>query len=179
MENFTVCGCPVLATTSPFSSTLTALPSPLTVFAHGVEINLIEEMDGREMTLRKITNLSLATKGTVIVGCTLAYYNIKRLSAVIAHDGKLIDIVDACSVSPPFSPSGWVKIFSDQLKYAVLVGGDARVNFIMQKLKGKCHAVIALEPEYRPENENRVRQLSKTYALPVLYVSPKRIFLTN
>lgn len=179
MEKFTLLDYPVNATTNPFCSTLTAFPSPLTVFAHGMQINLFEEMSGSEMTLRKITNYSLATGGTVIVGCTLAYSGVKRLSAVIAHNGELVDIVDACSVSPPYSPAGIVKIFKSDLSFALLVGGDVRVNFIMQKLKNKCQAVIALEPEYRPENEQRVNSLSKLHSLPVLYISPKHIFLTN
>jgi hypothetical protein len=135
MEKFTLLDYPVNATTNPFCSTLTAFPSPLTVFAHGTQINLFEEMSGSEMTLRKITNYSLATGGTVIVGCTLAYSGVKRLSAVIAHNGELVDIVDACSVSPPYTPAGIVKIFKSDLSFALLVGGDVRVNFIMQKLK--------------------------------------------
>ena len=177
MENFTLCNFSVNATTQSFLAFDKILPvCPLTVFAHGEKINLFDEMQGNQVNLSRVVNLSVATKNTVIAGCELAYSSVKRLSAVVAHNGVLVDIVDSCSVSPPYSPAGTVKIFKNGFTFAVLVGGDARVNFIMEKLAKKCQAVIALEPDYRPDNEHRIKQLSALYSLPVLYISPYRIF---
>lgn len=157
--------------------------SDLTVLSHNSlsdPVNLFDEMSGKEKKLKEFAELSAKEKSTVIAGITLCYGGIKRLSAVIAHNGELIDIADSCSVSEPYSRSNTVKIYSNgNTKTAVLIGGDARVRFIMQKLATACTLAVSLEPEYRPENEQRIRKLSNEFKLPVLYVSPLRIFFAQ
>lgn len=156
--------------------------SDLTVLSHNAlaePVNLFDEMSGKEQKLKEFTELSKKEKSTVIAGITLSYGGIKRLSAVIAHNGELVDIADSCSVSEPYSRSNTVKIYRNgDRKTAVLIGGDARVRFVMQKLAPACTLAVSLEPEYRPENEQRIRKLSNEFKLPVLYVSPIRIFFS-
>lgn len=157
--------------------------SDLTVLSHAAlsaPVDLFGEMSGQNNALHKITELSAAEKSTVIAGVTLSYGSIVRLSAVIAHCGELIDIADSCSVSDPYSRSNTVKIYNNgKYKIAVLVGGDARVSFIMRKISDVCSLAVCLEPEFRPENEQRIKKLSSEFSLPLLYVSPARIFFAN
>lgn len=142
-----------------------------------IPVDLFREISGEHDRLRRIVSLSEKYGNTVIAGVTLDYGGIKKLSAVIAHKGELIDVADSCSVSDPYTRAGTVKIYNTgKIKAAVLTGGDARVRFILGKISGLCSMVISLEPEYRPENEQRIRKLSAEFALPILYVSPARIF---
>lgn len=153
------------------------------VFSHPVHdepIDLFKEIGGESERLKDIVLYSREQNNTVIAGITLEYGGIKRLSAAIAHKGELVDVADSCSVSEPYTRSGTVKIYNTgKIKIAVLTGGDARVSFILSKISGYCNLVVSLEPEYRPENEQRIRKLSDNFLLPILYVSPARIFFVG
>ena len=153
------------------------------VFSHPVHdepIDLFKEIGGESERLKDIVLYSREQNNTVIAGITLEYGRIKRLSAAIAHKGELVDVADSCSVSEPYTRSGTVKIYNTgKIKIAVLTGGDARVSFILSKISGYCNLVVSLEPEYRPENEQRIRKLSDNFLLPILYVSPARIFFAG
>lgn len=145
-----------------------------------VPVDLFKEISGESERLKQIALLSLEKNNTVIAGITLDYGGIKRLSAAIAHKGELVDVADSCSVSEPYIRSGTVKIYNTgKIKIAVLTGGDARVGFILSKISGLCNLVVSLEPEFRPENEQRIRKLSDNFLLPILYVSPARIFFAG
>lgn len=142
------------------------------------EVDLIDEVRGESGVLAEITRLSAAMGCTVVVGLYLCYGGAKKLSAAVAHCGELADITDSCSVSEPYIPGGTIRLYrTDKGLIGVLVGGDARVRFIMEKLAGLVKMVVCLEPDYRAENETRVRKLSAELGLPLLYVSPARIFL--
>lgn len=155
--------------------------SDITVLSHAAfseSVDLFKEIGGETDCLKRIAELSERENNTVIAGIMLNYGGIKKLSAAVAHKGELTDVTDSCSVSEPYTRSGTVKIYNTgKAKAAVLTGGDARVGFILKKIRGACNVAISLEPEYRPENEQRIKKLAKDFSLPVLYVSPARIFM--
>lgn len=156
--------------------------SDITVLSHAAfsePVDLFREIGGETQYLKRVAELSERENNTVVAGVMLNYGGIKKLSAAVAHKGELTDVTDSCSVSDPFTRSGTVKIYNTgKAKAAVLTGGDARVGFILKKIRGACNFAISLEPEYRPENEQRIKKLAKEFSLPVLYVSPARIFMT-
>ena len=47
----------------------------------------------------------------------------------------------------------------------------------MGKIVGLCDAVVAVDSTYSPSAEAAITGLSDEFSLPVLYVSPSRVFL--
>ena len=65
----------------------------------------------------------------------------------------------------------------DGLSFAVCPGRDAASRLIMGKIVGLCDAVVAVDSTYSPSAEAAITGLSDEFSLPVLYVSPSRVFL--
>lgn len=142
------------------------------------QIDLMAEIVGRSDLLGRVVDLSGRAACTVVAGAFVDCGGADKLSAVVAHRGQLVDIADSCSASEPFVRAGTVKVYrTERGSVAVLVGGDARVAFVIEKLKSLACLAVSLEPEYRPENERRIRHLSSLNALPVLNVSLYNSFL--
>lgn len=153
----------------------------LVVLSHAAfdaEVDLFDEICGKTNALSSLGALSERTGATVVAGLYLCYGGIRKLSAAVAAGGELADIADSCSASEPYTRAGTVKVYNTgRFRFAVLPGGDARVRFIMEKLRHIADLAVCLEPEYRPENEQRVSKLARETGPGVLYVSPARIFL--
>ena len=147
-------------------------------FSH--PIDLVAEAKGIENRLGDVCDLSDKADLTLVYGTEMVVFGERRLSAVIAHHGRLADVTDGCSVSPPFVASKTVKIYRvGSVKFAVLLGGDARVAFIMKKVEGACDFVVAIEPEPTAGSSARVKYLSAKLSVPVLYTSPHETFFTG
>ena len=140
-------------------------------------IDLVAEAKGKENRIAEICDVSGKADLTLVCGAEITALGKRRLSAIVAHRGRLVDVADGCSVSSPYVASGTIKIYrTKSVKFAVLLGGDARVAFIMKKVAPVCDFVVALEPEPSAGSATRVRYLAAKLSLPVLYVSPDETF---
>ena len=147
-------------------------------FSH--PIDLVMEAKGETDRLADVCAISEKSDLTLVYGTEMIVFGERRLSAVIARRGRLADVTDGCSVSPPFVASKTVKIYrAGSVKFAVLLGGDARVAFIMKKIAGACDFVVAIEPEPAAGSSARVKYLSAKLYVPVLYASPNEVFFTG
>ena len=143
-------------------------------------IDLVAEARGEKNMLGEICALSEKSDLTLVFGTEVLVFGERRLSAVIAHRGALADVADGCSVSSPYVAAKTVKIYRvGSVKFAVLLGGDARVGFIMKKIASACDFAVAVEPEPSSGSSARVKYLSAKLSLPVLYVSPSETFFAG
>ncbi len=166
-----------------FYSTTAVKTGGITVFAHGAllsPINLLEEISSSHGALHDVCRFSAATNGTVVVGAEVKLGTLRRVSAAVAHQGELVDVVDSCSALPPFVPSSSVKVLKNgKLGCALLVGDDAIIRPLFLKVAQKCNIVLSLPVDYSLEKERLLREYADEANVPVLFHSPQKTFFVT
>lgn len=143
------------------------------------KVDLIEEISSYNGVISSVCDFSRQTHGTVIVGAEVKLASLYRQSAIVSHNGELIEVADSCTALPPFVPSTIVKVFTvGSLPCALLVGNDAIFRPLFYKVAKKCSLILSLPCEMDNDRENLLREFSDETGVPVLVCSTKTSFLT-
>ena len=132
-------------------------------------VDLIGEISSPSGAVKKACALSRATGGVAIVAAKTSLYSLSHLSAIVAHEGELLEIADSCTALPPFAPSYSVKVLkSGSLKIALLVGDDAFYRPLFLKVANRCDLIVSLPVSVCSAQESLVRHYADEANKPVL-----------
>lgn len=142
-------------------------------------VDLSKELRGESKELRKIAQLSADDDCTVLCGIKMLLGDKNYLSVAVAHRGKLIDIADrvACSDEDIYECTNRLKIYNTQAgRLGLLIDSDAELKRLWTKIMPLCDIVVCIcENRYL----GKVRQLSKEYSFPALYIDTKTKLMIN
>ncbi|MCL2861520.1 MAG: hypothetical protein FWE22_03815 [Firmicutes bacterium] len=138
------------------------------------DIDLNAEIDGVTGNIEKIVSLSKVKNATIFCGITSHLLSTKHISIVVAHHGKLVDIVDRTAriFNDDYSSSKKIKVYAtEHSRIAVLVDKDVLSHDNWARIAPYCDSVLSILKGDDDIVLDVALSLSKKFSLPLLVMN--------
>lgn len=142
------------------------------------DIDLNAEIDGVTGSIEKIVSLSKVKNATVFCGITSYLLSTKHISIVVAHHGKLIDIVDRTAkvLGDDYSTCKKIKVYAtEHSRIAVLVDKDVLSHDNWERIVPYCDSVLSIVKGDDDIAMDVALSLSRKFSLPLLVLSDSSV----
>ncbi|MCL2255818.1 MAG: hypothetical protein FWC11_03050 [Firmicutes bacterium] len=142
------------------------------------DIDLNAEIDGVTGNIEKIVSLSKVKNATIFCGITSYLLSTKHISVVVAHHGKLVDIVDRTAriFNDDYMTSKKIKVYAtEHSRIAVLVDKDVLTHDNWERISPYCDSVLSILKGDDEISMAVAMSLARKFGKPLLVVNDNSV----